>query len=177
MSGLPIAVPAASSPWREVKDGNLEARAILSRHYTYRPQRDQISFFPSRNRNYKHFVGPGQKLVLLSTCGRALFVWRKFISGDGQKGVNCAVFRNEGAGVASALITAADSIAWERWPRERLYTYVNDARVKTQVPGYCFLRARWRFVRMPDGSRYWTKKSRLLLMEMLPEWAKDRGAA
>lgn len=41
--------------------------------------------------------------------GKALWVWRRFKSGDGQEGLNCAVFRNEGAVLSSDLILAADA--------------------------------------------------------------------
>ena len=90
------------------------------------------------------FVGPGEKMVLITQDARALFVWRKFISDDGQDGINCAVFRNEGGGKSSELIRAADAAAFARWPNERHYTYVNDGKVKSQNPGYCFLMAGWR---------------------------------
>jgi hypothetical protein len=83
-------------------------------------------------------------MVLLTPCARALFVWRKFYSMNNQQGVNCAVFRNEGAGLASDLIKSACQIAWGRWPDERLYTYVNPERVRSSNPGFCFLMAGWR---------------------------------
>jgi hypothetical protein len=82
-----------------------------------------------------------------------LFVWRKFIDDavPKQEGVNCAVFRNEGAGLSSRLIMAADDLAWYRWPGERLYTYVDPKRTRhKRDPGRCFIRAGWR----PCG---WTK--------------------
>lgn len=122
-------------PWIEVRDGNPTARTLFRRHYSYRPYAD--------GRDSALFVGPGEKLVLLSPCARALFVWRRFISGDGQQGVNCAVFRNETPALSSDLIRAADRIAWQRWPGERHYTYVNPRKIASSNPGYCFLRAGW----------------------------------
>jgi hypothetical protein len=136
--------------WVEVKDGDATARSLYDRHYSRYRYAD--------GRNPKLFVGPGQKLVLVTKCGRAVFVWRKFISGDGQVGVNCAVFRNEGAGLSSELILEAEAIAWQRWPGERLYTYVNARRVSSRNPGYCFLMAGWRKCGV-------TKVKRLLIME------------
>src|SRR5882724_7101063 len=59
-------------------------------------------------------------MVLVTPDALALFVWRKFISMGQQKGVNCAVFRNEGEQRSSDLIRAAEVFAWERWPSERL---------------------------------------------------------
>jgi hypothetical protein len=95
---------------------------------------------------------------------------RKFISGDGQKGINCAVFRNEGAGLSSDLIMAADALADERWPGERHFTYVDPQEVKSSNPGYCFLRAGWRKCGI-------TKHRKLLILERPGQGeANGRGA-
>lgn len=98
---------------------------------------------------------------LLTADLKALFVWRKFISMDHQEGVNCAVFRNEGAGLASELIIEAQQIAWERWPGQRLYTYVNPKAVKSRNPGYCFIMAGWK--------KCGVTKSGLLIFDIVPE--------
>lgn len=148
----------ASGPWLEVKDGNLTAAAIYDRHYSRLP----------KSRGNPRFAGPGQKMVLLTPCARALFVWRKFKdlcidprTGQQQAGINCAAFRNEGAGLASDLIRAAMEAAWARWPAERFYTYVNQRRVASANPGYCFKRAGW----TPCG---YTASKKLLILEVLP---------
>jgi hypothetical protein len=110
--------------------------ALFMRHYTARA-----------HRKIYQFVGPGEKMVLLTPDARALFVWRKFISDSGEKGVNCAVFRNEKSeyGKASALIKDAKRLAWERWPGERLYTYVDPSEVlPKRDPGHCFIIAGFR---------------------------------
>jgi hypothetical protein len=147
--------------WTEIQDGNLIAREMFRRHYSYRRSRDQMSFIPSRERNRNLFIGPGQKMALLSPDGSAMFVWRKFISMDRQVGVNCAVFRNEGKGRASVLIAEADVLAWLRWPGERLYTYVDRSKVRSRNPGYCFIMAGYR--------KCGVTKSGLLIFEHLPE--------
>lgn len=149
MSTQPF-LPLSEAVWLEVKDGDASARSIFRRHYSYRPYRD--------GRDPALFVGPGEKMVLLTPDARALFVWRRFISGDGQQGVNCAVFRNEGGSMSSELIRAADKLAEERWPGERHYTYVNPAKVQSQNPGCCFLKAGWRKCGL-------TKWHRLLILE------------
>jgi hypothetical protein len=138
------------SGWIPVLDGNDTARAIFHRHYSHRPYKD--------GRKPKLFVGPGQKLVLLWHDSGALFIWRKFISGDGQRGVNCAVFRNEGAGLSSDLVRAADDVADDRWAGERHYTYVNPRKVSSGNPGYCFLMAGWRRCGI-------TKHNKLIILE------------
>lgn len=151
--------------WFEVRDANPTGLALFHRHYSHKPYRD--------GRRPRHFVGPGEKLVLLTEAADALFVWRRFISGDGQEGVNCAVFRREprAAMAASDLIREADDIAWVRWPGERLYTYVNDRKVEhKRQPGRCFLMAGWRYVLGTDKKPARTKWNRLLILECRPEW-------
>jgi hypothetical protein len=139
--------------WVHVRDGNPSAMELFLRHYTARQSR----------RVFK-FVGPGEHIVLMTPTADALFVWRKErYRKDSQTGVNCAVFRNEGPQLSSALILAADEIAWERWPGERLYTFVNPAKTRhKRDPGRCFLRAGWRHCG-------WSAKG-LRILETLPGW-------
>jgi hypothetical protein len=154
------------SVWIEVRDGNPAGLALFQKHYSYKPYRD--------GRSPKLFVGPGEKVVLLTPDVRALFIWRKFKCGDGQSGVNCAVFRNEGSGVASELIREAEAIAWQRWPGCRFYTYVNPRKVsRSRTPGRCFLKAGWRYVLTSEGKRAVTKCRRLLILEKRAEWQAD----
>lgn len=136
--------------WIVARDGDDTGRAIFQRHYSFRPYAD--------GRAPRLFVGPGQKMVLLRPAADALFVWRKFTSDNGQEGINCAVFRNEGTERASDLIREADEIADRRWPGERHYTYVNARAIKSTNPGYCFLRAGWRRCGI-------TKWNKLLILE------------
>lgn len=145
----------ADQTWIKVRDGNQTALAIFDRHYTSRR---------AHVRKIDQFVGPGAHTVLLTPDARALFVWRKFKDDSGQTGVNCAVFRNEcawGGVTSSSLIIAAERIAWERWPGERLYTYVDARRVRSTNPGYCFICAGWRHCG-------YTKRNKLRILEKLP---------
>lgn len=134
--------------WMEMKDGDDSCRAIFDQHYSRYVYKD--------GRKPKLFMGPGEKMVLLRADGRALFGWRKFKSDDGQQGVNCAIFRNEGGGLASELLLEAMDLAWARWPGERFFTYVDPRHVQPTmvkgphgvfypVWGYCFYRAGWKF--------------------------------
>jgi hypothetical protein len=86
-----------------VRDGNPTAMSIFLRHYSAKQRRKLFQF-----------VGPGEKMVLLTPDARALFVWRKEQDQyrlDGQTGVNCAVFRREGGDRASDLIRSAVDLA------------------------------------------------------------------
>ena len=138
--------------WYAIKDGDPFGRAMVNRHYSVNP--DTIKRKP------KLFIGPGEKMALMTSDRKALFVWRKFISDNGQEGINCAVFRNEGNLLSSDLILEAEQIAWDRWPGERLYTYINAERIRSSNPGFCFKMAGWR----KCGK---TKKG-YLIMEKLP---------
>lgn len=133
--------------WLSSNKFDPRAIALYERHYSARHYAD--------GRKRVQFAPPGETMVLLTVCCRALFVWvrNRVERYDGQHGVNCAVFRNEGAGLSSDLIREADELAWQRWPGERHFTYVEDAKVRRKRdPGRCFIRAGWRICgRNADG--------------------------
>lgn len=137
--------------WYPIRDGDPRGRAMLNAHYSARRY---------KNKRPRLFVGPGEKLVLMTASSDAMFIWRKFISDDGQTGINCAAFRNESAVLSSVLIHEAMQLAWQRWPGERLYTYINPRRVRSTNPGYCFLQAGW--------SRCGQTRGGLLILEVFP---------
>lgn len=135
--------------WMELKDGDESARTIFDRHYS--------RYVYADGRKPKLFVGPGEKMVLMRADGGAIFGWRKFISKDGQEGVNCNIFRRESGEPASEMLAEAEQLAWVRWPGERFYTYTDPRFVKPTmvkgphgvlypVWGYCFYRCGWVFV-------------------------------
>lgn len=139
--------------WFAILDGDPRGRWLYQRHYSRRRYRD--------GRRPKLFVGPGEKCVLLTVGGDALFVWRKFKSMDDQIGVNCAIFRNESAHLSSALILEACDLAWQKWPGERLYTYVDPKKVRSTNPGCCFIKAGCRRCGV-------TKDKQLVILERMP---------
>jgi DNA modification methylase len=137
------------SHWQEFRDGNHKGLELYERHYSCYHYKD--------GRERKLFVGPGEKMVLMTAKQDALFVWRKFKDDSGQTGINCAVFRNESDILSSELILEAEKIAAGRWPGERLYTYVDREAVQSLNPGYCFQCAGW--------TRCGTTKSGLIIFE------------
>lgn len=139
--------------WLNVRDGNISALHLFQRHYSKYTYKD--------GRKPNRFVGPGERIVLITHDGKAMFVWRKFKDASGQKGVNCSVFRNESDLLSSSLINEAVKIAWARWPGERLYTYVNPRKIKSTNPGYCFKMAGWETC----GN---TKARNLIILEKIP---------
>lgn len=120
------------------KDSDLDCAELYERHYS------RYRYADGRKRNNDQFVGPGEKVVLRTERGDAMFVWRKFIDDSGQQGVNCAVFRNESEHQSSTLIRQADAIADCLWPGSRHYTYVDPEKIRSTNPGFCFIAAGWR---------------------------------
>ena len=156
VSGDPMSM-FGEGKWFSIKDGDPRGRWMVNRHYSARHYKD--------GRKPKLFVGPGEKRVLMTTDGMALFVWRKFKDDSGQVGVNCSVFRNEGPYLSSELILEAEELAWNKWPDERLYTYVNPKSIRSINPGYCFKMAGWVQCGITRGG--------LVILEKLP--AARRG--
>ena len=144
--------------WYAVRDGDPRAAGLYERHYSC------VNLAKRKRTGDKRICGPGAHMVLLTVNCDALFVWRKanFPDGAGQTGVYCVVFRNESTGLlSSALILEAEQLAWQRWPGERLFTYVDPGKVRSVNPGACFKFAGWRLC----GE---TKVNKLLILEKLP---------
>jgi hypothetical protein len=147
--------------WYASHRADPRACALFLRHYS-----------ADKNREYRapgqtNFVAPGEPMVLLTPTADALFVWLKngIERWDGQEGVICTVFRNEGHALSSTLIREADELAWQRWPGERHFTYVDPKKTtrrrgKTSQPGACFIHAGWRHCGQ--------SKSGLAILERLP---------
>lgn len=125
--------------WVKTTDGNELVYRIFSRHYTYRAWRRR------NGKNGKRIAGPGETIILVGKDSKALFVWKKQrYSQDGQTGINCAVFRNESCRLSSEILAEAEAIAMQRWPQERMFTYVNAQKIRSTNPGYCFIVNGWK---------------------------------
>ena len=147
--------------WISVRDGDPRVRGMYNRHYSSYQYKD--------GRHPLKTVGPGEYICLLTVDCRALFIWRKFIDASGQEGINCAVFRNEGEILSSTLILEAEEWSFNRWPGERLYTYINSKGIESTNPGYCFKMAGWEYIRDSEGKPVRTKKSSLYILEKLSQ--------
>lgn len=153
--------------WLSVKRTDERAFALYREHYSAKKNAAY------RRKGNFNVAGPAQTMVLITEDCAALFVWiRNTVERlDHQAGVNCSVFRNDGRGSArmssSELIREADALAWDRWPGERHFTYVDPAEIRSvqvmgKEPGQCFLAAGWR----PCG----TSAEGKAILEILPEW-------
>lgn len=157
-----LEIRSSSEPaWWYTTDQDVTLLAMHARHYSKRPYADERAVFQC--------MGPGDKVALRTKQCDAIWGWRKFIddcidvrTGERQQGINCAFFRNEGATRSSDLVRAADAIADATWADRRHYTYVDPKRVRSGLPGACFLAAGWRYVRF-KGRRVRTKSGKLIL--------------
>lgn len=130
--------------WWITRDGDLDCLELYERHYS--------AYRYADGRRRTRFTGPGETVVLRTAAGDAVFVWRRFIGGSGECGINCAVFRNESPHRSSDLIRQADAIADRLWSCRRHYTYVNSEKIASTNPGFCFLAAGWRRLQRRTGS-------------------------
>ena len=140
--------PQLGKYWIEIRDGHPEACAMYRRHYSSQKNR-----MPRK----RLFVGPGEKLVLLGNLCSAVFAWQylKFRS-DVERGINCAVFRNESNHRSSDMVREAVDWAFLRWPCSRLFTFIDTEatarrRSKRALAGHCFRMAGWRECRITKG--------------------------
>jgi hypothetical protein len=147
--------------WFAVDRADPRLYALYRRHYS------ATKNAPWRRPGNTNCVGPGAPLCLLTVAGDAAFIWLKNTAEryDGQTGVACTLFRNEGPCRSSELILEAEQLAAALWPGERFFTYVDAAAVRSTNPGCCFKKAGWR--------RIGASKSGLLLFEKLPPGAHE----
>ena len=123
--------------------------------------------YSRRTPGSRTFTGIGQEIVLVTTCGRAVWACiyqrtpaaRGTGASRGRSGVSDAkprylwrnmMFRNLGAGLSSDLIQEATCRTYREWltrygslPVERLRTEIGVGRVASRNPGYCYERAGW----------------------------------
>lgn len=131
----PLSILGHGNHWVPILDGDRRATALYNRHYSAR-----------KGRKARLFIGPGEKLALLTPRADALFAWRlEKYRDDENYGANCTVFRNESAILSSELILHAEAHATRRWPwLPRFFTFVDPGKVRSKNPGCCFQKAGWR---------------------------------
>ena len=122
-----------------------ECRLLADRHYS------------RRTVGARQFCYSGRKLVLRNTEGTVLYVWMfpdSTMRMDGQTGYNCSIFRNESRRKSSDIILEAERLAFEKWGFNRLYTYIDPAKIRSTNPGCCYKMAGWKFKRMSKGGKH-----------------------
>ncbi len=144
-------------PWLITYKGDQAIRILADRHYS----RQTIGA--------KQFTRPGTNLVLRTADAKAVWVsWKtKFLRKDGYNAIECTIFRNESEHLSSTLIKTAIHATLKEWgelPGDGIITYVDDRKVNSVNPGYCFIRAGFKKVgRSSKG---------LALFQLTPERAK-----
>jgi len=126
-----------------------ECRVLADRHYS------------RRTPGAKQFCYSGRKLVLRNTQGTVLFVWMfpdPLMRMDGQRGYNCAIFRNESDRLSSDIIIEAERFAFAKWGLNRLYTYIDPGKIQSVNPGCCYKKAGWHFVKLSKGGKHLLSK-------------------
>jgi hypothetical protein len=121
-----------------------ECRVLADRHYS------------RRTPGARQFCYSGRKLVLRNTQGTILWVWMypdPSMRMDHQAGYNCAIFRNESDRLSSQIILEAEKWAFDYWGPNRMYTYVDPAKVQSINPGYCYLCAGWKKEGISKGGK------------------------
>ena len=131
-----------------------EMAMLADRHYS------------RRSVGARQFLYSGRKIVIRDAAGLVLFGWlfpHEDKRMDKQKGYYCAIFRNESSRKSSEIILECESIAVTRWGPNRMYTYVDPAKILSVNPGYCFKRAGWTNVRRENGALWISKAGQHLL--------------
>lgn len=115
------------------------------------------------------FAPPGQRFVLITPDCRGVWCWWRPHPASGIRAMNgldgwtCTIFRNESSALSSALVIDAEcavgALGHECGP-DGMLTYVEDTKIKSTNPGYCFKSAGW--IRHPTKPRSADNKKTLL---------------
>lgn len=142
--------------WLDANKAHPVGAALADRHYN------------RRKVGSPQFMPPGETLVFVSECGRAVWGWWRphpasgLQSMNGLDGWTCTIFRNEGAGLSSTLILEAElrlRDSGRGCGPDGMLTYVDPRKIASSNPGACFIAAGWRRIgRSKDGRKILLRK-------------------
>lgn len=140
----------SASSWRRSWRADPAARILADRHYNRQAH------------GAAQFVPPGRCLVLLTADRAAVWVtsWPlpQYVRHAWPEAWICSIFRNEGAGLSSDLITWAVAHTRAEWPlvpAGGIVTFVDPVKTRRKRdPGRCFRRAGWQHVGFTAGGLY-----------------------
>ncbi len=117
------------------------------------------------------FVPPGRSVVLIGKQRRAVWVsWQSdYIKHAWPDCWGNTLFRSEGEGLASELITsavAATRAVWGEPPPHGVITFVDPDKVRSSNPGYCYRCAGFELVGRTLGGH---GRASLLVFQLPPE--------
>lgn len=121
----------SSMSWQLSHRADKRALPLADRHYS------------RQTPGSPQFVKPGRSLVLWQPDALWVTSWpfAEHVKHDWAGAWECSLFRNEGAGLSSELITEA--VAATRWkygdpPDEGMITFIDTDEVQSDNPGYCY---------------------------------------
>lgn len=144
-----------ASLWRVVSKFNKNAIALFDRHYSRQTPGGEVG-------------PPGRKLVLLTPNNDALWCTHypnPKLAMDHLDSYRCVVFRNESSYRSSLLIRMAvevTEIVWGLSPVDGWVTWVDQTKIRSVNPGFCFKQAGWWL------DRDWTHRQRRLVRLRYP---------
>jgi len=150
---------------------------VITTHFDWEMSWLADRHYSRRTVGARQFLYSGRKLVLRNTEGSVLFGWvwpEDDMRMDGQTGYNCAIFRNESPRKSSDIILEAERFAIAKWGGNRMYTYVDPAKIRTvkvrgvDMPGFCYIKAGWQYVLDDAGQRHLSKAGQVLLTKYEP---------
>lgn len=139
-------------PWLVTHKGDRACRLLADRHYS----RQHVGA--------PMFTRPGHNLVLRTAAADAVWVTWSGIRDDGLQAWECTIFRNESEYLSSGMIQSAVAATLAEWgepPPDGIITYVDQSRVRSSNPGFCFLSAGFQRI----GK---SKRRGLTLLQFLP---------
>ncbi|GIP54275.1 hypothetical protein J42TS3_33100 [Paenibacillus vini] len=101
--------------------------------------------------------------MLRTATGNAVWVTWSGIRDDGLLAWECTIFRNESTYLSSDMIRIAVAATIDEWgqpPPDGIITYVDQLKVRSSNPGYCFLSAGFHKLGF-------SKRRKLLLLQFL----------
>ena len=142
----------------------------LSHQYDPRAVKLADRHYSRKTIGSKQFMPPGRMLVLLSIDAKAVWAcsWpyehllRRAWAPTAWLNV---LFRNEGSYLSSELILEAVAATRWRWgepPPDGMVTIIDQRKVKSANPGYCYKKAGFTHVG-------YTKKAGLVIVQLLPQ--------
>jgi hypothetical protein len=153
--------------WRLGNRFDAEGVKLADRHYNRRAV------------GSPQFVPPGRCLVLVSVCGKAVWVtswpFAQYVKHAWAGAWVNSLFRNEGAGLSSELIRealAATRAAWGDPPSLGMITFVDSKKTRRKRdPGRCYRKAGF----VPATPK--TTKGGLIALQLLPAGFPDASLA
>lgn len=134
---------------------------IADRHYS------------RQSKGSSQFMPPGRTMILRDNFAKIVFGWLwQEKRDDGQRGVNCSIFRNESARNASEIILEAETMVTADWGAQRLFTYIDPAKTKPifrhgrRIAGFCFRKSGWKPLIHKNGKPCVSRNGLLLLVKL-----------